>query len=561
MAARPPSAAGSGRLVRDALRGRARDTAVGSALVAVHQLAELLVPVTLGLVVDRAIEPRDGAALLRWLGLLGVVFAVLAGSAYVGYWRVRAAADRIALDVRARLTDRLLAPAAPAGLPGGGALVSLATSDARRVGSAAEVVAVGASGLVALVAGAVLLLRLSVPLGLVVLGGLPVVVLVVRLLGRPLERRSGSEQEAVAAATAVASDLLAGLRVLKGLTAEPAAAARYRRASRDALHGRVRAAALLGGTSALLQAVNAVLLAAVAWVGVRLVLRDALSVGELVAAVGLAQFLVGPLQRLSFALGQLAVVAASARRLAAVLDAPAEVPDTGARTPAGTSSGLGLRDVALDGLRLDLDLPAGAWTGVVADPADARRLVDLLARRTDPTSGALLLGGTPFPELPLRALRAAVLVADHDGVLLGGRLADDLAGDAGAVPDPVLLATGADEVVRSVPGGLDASPGEGGRALSGGQRQRLVLARAVAADPPVLVLHDPTTAVDSATEAHIASSLRRLRQGRTTVVLTTSPALLEACDRVVVVRSGRLAAVGAHAVLLDDADYRAAVLA
>lgn len=394
--ARLPLRPGAGGLVRDALHGRARDTTVGAVFVVLHQLAELLVPVVLGLVVDRAIAPRDPASLLRWLALLAAVFAVLGGAAYVGYWRIRAAAERIALDLRARLADRLLAPAAPAGLPGGGALVSLATSNARRVGSAAELVAIGGSALAALAAGAVLLLRLSVPLGLLVLGGLPVVVLGVRLLGRPLERRSGSEQEAVAAATAVASDLMAGLRVLKGLGAEPAAAARYRRASRDALHGRVRAAAPLGGISALLHAVNAVLLAVVAWVGARLVLRGELSIGELVAAVGLAQFLVGPLQRLSWALGQLAVVTASARRLAAVLDALPEVPDTGVRTPDVTATaGVALRDVALDGLELDLDLPAGSWTGVVADPTDAGLLVDLLARRRDPSRGALLLDGTP----------------------------------------------------------------------------------------------------------------------------------------------------------------------
>ena len=548
--------------MRAALRGRARDTAVGAGFVVVHLLAELLVPVVLGLVVDRAIAPRDGASLLRWLALLVVLFTVLGGAAYVGYWRTRAAAERIALDLRQRLTDRLLAPAAPADLPGGGALVSLATSDARRVGSAAELVAVGASALAALTAGAVLLLRLSVPLGLLVLAGLPVVVLVVRLLGRPLERRSGSEQEAVAAATAVASDLLAGLRVLKGLSAETAAAARYRRASRDALHGRVRAAALLGGTSALLLAVNAVLLAVVAWVGARLVLRGDLSIGELVAAVGLAQFLVGPLQRLSWALGQVAVVTASARRLAEVLDAPDEVPDTAPPRPVTSTPGaLALRDVALGGLDLDLDLPAGSWTGVVAGPADAGVLVDLLARRRDPVSGALVLDGTPFPDLPLRVLRGAVLVVDHDSVLLGGRMGEDLAGTRGHVRPEVLVATGADEVVRTVAGGLDAHTGEGGRSLSGGQRQRLVLARAVADDPAVLVLHDPTTAVDSATEAHVATALREVRAGRTTVVLTTSPALLEVCDRVVVLRDGRIAAAGAHATLLADGDYRSTVLA
>lgn len=555
----PPSPRGL-PLVRSALRRRARETGTGTVFVVLHLVCELLVPVVLGLVVDRAVAPRDLAALLRWLGLLAVLFACLAGSAYVGYQRVRAAAELVALDLRGRLTARVLAPASPDDVPGGGALVSLATSDTRRIGSAAEVVAIGSSAVVTLAVGAVLLLRTSLPLGLLVLGGLPVVVLVVRLLARPLERRSGSEQEAVAAATAVASDLLAGLRVVKGLAAEPAAAVRYRRASREAMHGRVRAAALLGGTQSLLLAVNGVLLAAVAWVGARLVLRGELSIGQLVAAVGLAQFLVGPLQRLAWAAGQLAVVSASARRVAAVLDAPAEVADEGRTERACSAGAVVLRRVVAGRLHLDLELPAGAWTGVVADPADAAVLVDLLARRCDPEAGALLLDGVAWSDVPLADLRGAVLVADHDAVLLGGRLGDDL-GSGAPVEPGVLAATGADDVLSTLPDGLDAQVGEDGRTLSGGQRQRLLLARAAAAEPRVLVLHDPTTAVDSATEAHVAQALRALRRDRTTVVLTTSPVLLGVCDRVVVVRDGRLVATGTSESLREHGAYRTAVLA
>lgn len=548
-------------LVRRGLRRRRRDTTVGTVFVVTHQLTELLVPVLIGVVIDRAIATGDGQALLRWLGVLGLLFLALAGAGYLGYQRVRAAVERIAADVRAELAARLLAPAGTTGVPADGELLSLATSDARRVGLAAELVAIGASSLAALAVGALLLLRTSVPLGLVVLGGLPVVVLVVRVLSRPLEQRSAAEQEAVAAATGVATDLLTGLRVLRGLGAERAAAQRYRAASRRALQGRVRAAALLGTTEGVLLGVSGVFLALVAWLGTRLALSGELSVGELVAAVGLAQFLVGPLSRLAYAVGQLAVVTASARRVGALLAAPPEVDDAGVETPPAGAGAVALRGVVAGPLRLDLDLPAGSWTGVVADDADARLLVDLLARRRDPDAGEVRLDGVPLPRLALPALRAAVLVADHDAVLFGGRLQEDLAG-SGALPRPeVLAATAADEVVQTLPEGLDAQVGEAGRTLSGGQRQRLALARAVAVDPPVLVLHDPTTAVDSATEARIAQGLRAVRGRRTTVLLTDSPALLRACDAVVVLRAGAVVAAGTHADLLGDDAYRRAVLA
>ena len=126
-----------------------------------------------------------------------------------------------------------------------------------------------------------------------------------------------------------------------------------------------------------------------------------------------------------------------------------------------------------------------------------------------------------------------------------------------------MRATALDDVIAALPHGTASAVGGGGTALSGGQRQRLCLARAVAGDPPVLVLHDPTTAVDAATEARVAAGVRALRAGRTTIVVTTSPAWLAACDRVLVLGGdGTVRTGGTHAELLSgDADYRTLVAA
>jgi len=125
-----------------------------------------------------------------------------------------------------------------------------------------------------------------------------------------------------------------------------------------------------------------------------------------------------------------------------------------------------------------------------------------------------------------------------------------------------MAAADADEVARGLPDGLDAMLGDGARTLSGGQRQRIALARALATEAPVLVLHDPTTAVDAVTEARIAARLRQMREGRTTILVTTSPALLAVTDRVVFLHDGAVRADGTHGDLAaGDETYRETVLA
>ncbi|MFV2121691.1 ATP-binding cassette domain-containing protein, partial [Streptomyces sp. Act-28] len=182
----------------------------------------------------------------------------------------------------------------------------------------------------------------------------------------------------------------------------------------------------------------------------------------------------------------------------------------------------------------------------------------------------VLLGGVALDGVPLAAARAAVLVQDKEPVLLSGTLRELLdvpsSGTVGAAE--ALEAARCGDVLDALaqasprPGGdpLDTRITERGRSLSGGQRQRLALARSLLTDPEVLVLDEPTSAVDSHTEARIAEGVRRLREGRTTVVLTASPLLLDVADRVVLVHGGRAVAAGTHRELLRaEPRYRAVV--
>ena len=188
---------------------------------------------------------------------------------------------------------------------------------------------------------------------------------------------------------------------------------------------------------------------------------------------------------------------------------------------------------------------------VITDGALAAELLDVLARDAEP-QGVLLLDGIDLRTVTLDSARAALLVARHDATLFEGTLADNIGAEDSSKLVPALVASGADEVRDTMPNGLDTEIGERGRTLSGGQRQRVALARALAADSTVLVLHDPTTAIDAATEDRIASGLARHRAGRSTLIITSSPSLLARCDRVIMIEQEMIIAEGRHTTLVDD---------
>ncbi|MEO3813490.1 ABC transporter ATP-binding protein, partial [Sphaerisporangium sp. B11E5] len=230
---------------------------------------------------------------------------------------------------------------------------------------------------------------------------------------------------------------------------------------------------------------------------------------------------------------------------------------------------LRLTGVTHAGLRdLTLKVSPGEFLGIApTDPADATTLLRCLSRETDPTTGTIELDGVPLHSLDPSALRTAVLVAHHDAALFEDTLLANIAPPPDTTPsgsttvEAAMAAAGADEVARTAARGMETPLSEGGRSLSGGQRQRVALARALAAARPVLVVHDPTTAVDAVTEARIASGLRDHRRGRTTIVVTTSPALLAATDRVALLDDGRIVDTAPHTEMIRrHATYRTAVL-
>ncbi|MFF5388073.1 ABC transporter ATP-binding protein [Streptomyces sp. NPDC013012] len=557
-----------GHVLRRALGDQRRRVGGASLLAMAHQACEALVPVVIGLTIDEAVGTGSAGALLRWLLVLAGLFLVLSTCYRISARFAEGAGESAAHRIRQDLAARVLDPRGGADtgrLPG--ALTAVATGDARRVGSVASALPYALSALTGLAVSAVALLRVSVPLGLLVLLGVPPLLWIGHLISRPLERRSEAEQKHAAHASGVAADLVAGLRVLKGMGAEGAAVSRYRETSRGSLASALRAASSRAWHDGAILALTGVFIAVIGLVGAHLAMRGTISVGDLVAAVGLAQYLLGPFQLLTYVNGEFAQARASADRIAEVLASPPAVAAGTVPLPSPVTGRLRLRGLTHGALRgLDLDVAPGSVVGVVSrDPAAANDLLLCLGREREPAGGTVELDGVPLADLDPGDARRAILVAHHDADLFeDSLLANVRAGAGDGAPDvgPALAAAAADDVADALPDGVHTVLAERGRSLSGGQRQRVALARALAADPPVLVVHDPTTAVDTVTEARIAARLRELRRGRTTLLVTTSPALLAGTDVVVMLDEGTVAAEGSHPELVASHEtYRSAVLA
>ncbi|MER7331325.1 MULTISPECIES: ABC transporter ATP-binding protein [unclassified Micromonospora] len=528
---------------------------VGILLGVVWMVAQALVPAAVGRAVD-GLTRRDEDALLTWglvllgLGVLQAVAGILRhrcavhnflGGAYRTVQLTVGAANRLG----AALPRRVAA----------GEVVSIGTADISQIGSAIDITARGTGAVVAIVAVGVILLGASLPLGLVVVLGVPVLMAVVGLLIRPLHRQQQAYRDSEGALTTRAGDIVSGLRVLRGVGGEPVLSARYRARSQALRADGLRVARI----ESLLEAAQVLLpgafLVLVTWLGARFALRGDISAGQLVAFYGYTAFLVSPLRQLTEAVDKLTRGHVAARRVVRLLRLDPELVD--APRPAALPDGPG----ELVDVESGVTLRPGRFTALAATaPEDAAAIVDRLGRYVDSDA---TLHGVPLRALSLATVRERILVADNNAHLFTGPLRAELdphdrADEAAIVA--ALAAASATDIVEALPDGLDSAVAERGREFSGGQQQRLRLARALVADPETLLLVEPTSAVDAHTEARIAERLGAARAGRTTLVCTTSPLVLDRADHVIFVEDGKVVAEGAHTALLDgEPRYRATV--
>ncbi|MCZ4611531.1 ABC transporter ATP-binding protein [Streptomyces sp. Lzd4kr] len=547
-------------LFRNQLDGQLKALAWGL----LHFLSVSALPFCVGVAVQAVVD-RSGSRLALAGGLLALCCAGNAiGETFlhrtaVTNWitaaaRVQQVLARKTAQLGSALTRRVAA----------GEVVAVSTGDVEKIGWFVEAWSRFTAAAVTIVVVCVGLVVYQPELGTVVAVGLPVLAIAVLPLLPRATRRADVQREKAGRATELASDTVAGLRVLRGIGGEELFLDRYRSASQEVRHAAVRSARMWSLISAIQVLMPGLLLIAVVWYGVHLARQGQVSIGELVTVYSSIMILTYPLRHFEEIAMAYSFSRPSARRAARVLSLERATDTGGSRDGAEVPSG-DLYDPATG-----LLAPSGRLTAVVCgDPDAAGQLAERLGGHPSEESTSVLLGGVPLDELPLDNARTAVLVQDKDPVLLSGTLREllDVPRSGDVRPEDALAAAQCEDVLAAlVQGSLDADDPmdaritERGRSLSGGQRQRLALARSLITDPGVLVLDEPTSAVDSHTEARIAHGVRKLRAGRTTVVFTSSPLLLDRADRVVLIHDGEVAAVGPHRELVHaEPRYRAVV--
>ncbi|MGA4847155.1 ABC transporter transmembrane domain-containing protein [Streptomyces sp. G5(2025)] len=563
-------------LGRNQLKGQLKALAWG--LLHFGSIAGL--PYTVGIAVQAVLDRSGGRLALAGalIGLLGLAIALgdaMLHRTAVTNWvtasaRVQQLLARKTALLGSALTRRVAA----------GEVVAVSTGDVEKIGWFVEALSRFAAAASTVVLVCVGLLVYQPSLGVVVAVGIPVLALAVLPLLPRATRRADFQREKAGRATELASDTVAGLRVLRGIGGEDLFLDRYRRASQEVRTAAVRSARMWAAISAIQVLMPGLLLIAVVWHGVHLAREGRITVGELVTVYSAVMMLNYPLRHFEEIAMAYSFSRPSAKRAARVLslERTAE-PASGSRskTPGPRTPGQRAGGARPTGDLYDpvtgLLAPAGRLTAVVCgDPDEAGRLAERLGGHPAFDDAADLpsvrLGATVLDDLPLSEARAAVLVQDKDPVLLSGTLRAllDVPASGAVTPEEALAAAQCADVLDALAqASVDDDPmaahlTERGRSLSGGQRQRLALARSLVTDPEALVLDEPTSAVDSHTEARIGDGIRRLRAGRTTVVLTSSPLLLDRAERVVFLADGDVAAVGTHRELVrSEPLYRAVV--
>ena len=601
----PPSI-GAGALLRWLLRRAAVPVALATLAACTSNIIQAIVPAFLGQALDAGIENGLNARIWGIGALLLVLFVVYAvGDTMLSYFGV-AAWMRTAFDVD-RLVGRQVSATGKdlSRQVSTGEVATIIASDADHLGKLIQHLPALLGSAASFTVVAVLMLRTSVSLGLVVILGMPLVAAIVTLVIRPLQKRQAIQREAQSAVTTITTDTVAGLRILRGIGGEDVFARRYRDASQELRRRGVEVASSQATLMTLQVLLPGLFAAIVVWIAARMAVAGSLTPGGLITFYGYTAYLSWPLWVFTNSVQDYTRAIVGARRLSRILEV----------TPAAGSfvERLDLDPAAAHPVSGDLvdtgsglHLEEGRMTALVSpDPEVSAALATRLGRFTD-SGPTVTLAGRPLATMPLDQVRASIVVAGATAQLFTGTLREALDVRGGPDPQPAGLkdhvraeaerTTGADvdqqvraqerdmpgddrlleaieiadagDVLISLSEGLAGMITEKGRSLSGGQRQRVALARALLTEAPTLVLIEPTSALDSHTEARVAAQVHRARAGRTTVVVTASPLVLESCDEVVFLdSSGAELLRSTHRELMamaregdaQAADYRAVV--
>jgi ABC-type multidrug transport system fused ATPase/permease subunit len=504
----------------------------------------------------QAIADHNGKALNRWALAIIVLGAIQSFSSIarhrrgVGSW----------ISAATRLKQIIARKAAELGadlprLVSTGEVVSVNNNDVERIARGFDNIPRLIGAIVSFFYVSVLLIRASPKIGLLVVICVPLMSLLVAPIIKPLQTREAEQRRRLSDSSNLAADTVAGLRVLRGIGGEELFLSRFRAASQAVRRAAVRTAKIRSLLQALQIVMPGVLVLVVIFIGGNLVVDGKMKLGNLLTFYGYSAFLVLPLRVLTETAQRMTSAAVSARRVVTLLSIKTlnqwgkdESPNPQA-VLADSQSGI--------------EIMPGELLVVVSDnPLSSDDLCDRLGGYTG--ADTVLLDGKPLTTFTRMAIRRTIYAQEKEPAILSGTIESIFTvPHSGRISiDQAINAASGQDILDSLDGeGMSAEVVERGRTLSGGQRQRLALARTLYVDAPITILDDPTSAVDAHTESRIASRIFELRRGKTTVVFSNSPLILDKADRIILLSNDVIQIQGRHHELLaTSADYRALVM-
>jgi ABC-type multidrug transport system fused ATPase/permease subunit len=428
-----------------------------------------------------------------------------------------------------------------------------------------------AQSLLTIVLAAVAMFILQPELAAISLAPVPFVVVVANRYGKRSQPALREAQQRIAELTAEAEENVSGVRVVKAFAQEPRQLDRFKHSTQRVFDQQIYATRIQAFYGSLISFLPNLGLGAILLVGGREVIDGTLNVGSFTAFYAYLLMLISPMRTLGYMLGAAQRATASGARIFQILDRVPQIttPEHAPPLPDGPGR-VTLREVsltfegsphpALSGI--NLDIPAGQTVALVGAMGSGKTaLVSLLSRLYDVSSGSVLIDGADVRSVDVVSLRSQIAVVNDDPFLFSATVHDNIAyARADATREEVeraAEAAQADEFIRRLPKGYDTMVGERGLTVSGGQRQRIAIARAILADPRILILDDATSSVDASTEQEIKLALSEVMANRTTFVIAHRLSTIALAEEIYVLEDGHLASHGSHDELLETSElYR-----
>ncbi len=557
--------------MREAVRANRRFMYAGIMAGLVWAAARVAVPSLAGQAINHGVAKENWSAARNWMLLIFGVGAVQAVCTGIRRYAAFGLAMRVERDLRMRLVAHLQQlHFAFHDRAQTGQLMAYANTDIQQINNAVLLIPLTIASSLQMVAVAVILVVQSPLLAVFALAALPLLNFSATRFSHRMYPVGLRQQQELSELSAVVEESVTGVRVVKGFGVEKLQRERLADEAAGVYDASIEQSRMRANFMPQIDLLPALGLVGILWYGGHQVLDGHLSIGTIVAANLYVLMLIWPLRMVGMLLAQLPRSAAAAGRINDVLLTDPAIEDVPHARPLpdgpgevrfeGVTFGYGTGRRVLDGL--DLVIPGGQAIALVGATASGKSTVArLIPRFYDIDAGRITVDGADVREASLRDVRRAVGLVFEDTFLFSDSVRANIAfADPEASTEVIVRAArlaGADDFVRDLPDGYDTIIGEHGYSLSGGQRQRIAIARAVLADPRILILDDATSSVDPTKEHEIRAALAEVMEGRTTIIIAHRPATIALADRVVLIDHGRILADGTHEGLLEtSAEYR-----